>query len=281
MANDQSYRFVPVALSQSDNVAVVELFQHSFGNTNLTSEILDWQYAKNPNGSAVGFNAFAGEQLAAHYVTIPIKAWRSGKLSNGLLSINTATHPMHQKRGLFTQLAELTYTRARALGFEFVVGVANQNSVHGFVKKLNFQHVSELERRLVLSPISKGDARELEFVCAWDSNSIAWRTAHPERNYKIRRHGAVSHILGNSARFSALVAQVDSSDLPNGMAAGGRALRQWIGLDCQIDWRRNFNVRIPSRYHPIPLNLIFRDLIGAQTIDPARVKFWAMDFDAY
>src|SRR5437016_3089868 len=75
------------------------------GTTKYSEDFLDWQYYQNPQGNVVGYDAYLGDQLAAHYVTIPVLFLYEGKEVKGLLSLNTATHEKHQGKGLFTKLA--------------------------------------------------------------------------------------------------------------------------------------------------------------------------------
>ena len=63
-------------------------------------EYLKWQYADNPLGSIIGFNAYMGDVLAAHYVTMPIYLIIDGVKTLGLLSLTTATHPDHRGKRL-------------------------------------------------------------------------------------------------------------------------------------------------------------------------------------
>lgn len=97
-----------------------------------TSNIWRWQYADNPVGKIVGFNAYMGNLLAAHYVTMPIYMNIEGEKTLGVLSLNTATHPEHRGKRLFTILAEKSYQYAAENGYKFVIGVANAQSTHGF-----------------------------------------------------------------------------------------------------------------------------------------------------
>ena len=49
-----------------------ELLTRVFQKEHLTREYLDWLYFQNPNGAAVGYDAFCGKTLIGHYVCIPI-----------------------------------------------------------------------------------------------------------------------------------------------------------------------------------------------------------------
>ena len=156
----------------------------------FTPAYLTWQYVRNPAGPAVGFNAFSGETLAAHYVTLPIRVQLDGRACKGLLSLNTATHPQHQGKGLFTKLADATYQYAASQGYELVVGVANANSTPGFTRKLGFQLVSPLEARLGVGALPSQDPRfTSEFEVLWDRELLAWRLANPSRAYRLRPRG--------------------------------------------------------------------------------------------
>jgi hypothetical protein len=43
-----------------------------------------------------------------------------------------------------------------------------------------------------------------------------------------------------------------------------------------------YHINIPMRFRPSPLNLIFRDLTdGRRILDAPKVRFRAIDFDAY
>ncbi|WP_304189948.1 hypothetical protein, partial [Phenylobacterium aquaticum] len=59
----------------------------------FTPDSLAWRYRDNPAGAVVGADAWAGETLAAHYVTCPAAMTLEGAPARGLLSLNTATHP--------------------------------------------------------------------------------------------------------------------------------------------------------------------------------------------
>ena len=72
----------------------------------------------NPEGRAVGFNAWAGDVLAGHYVTIPLRARVRGKEERGLLVEHG--HPRRPRsKGLFTRLAQATCDRAASEGYGF------------------------------------------------------------------------------------------------------------------------------------------------------------------
>lgn len=255
----------------------------------FTPAYLTWQYVRNPAGPAVGFNAFSGETLAAHYVTLPIRVQLDGRACKGLLSLNTATHPLHQGKGLFTKLADATYQYAAAQGYELVVGVANANSTPGFTRKLGFQLVSPLEARLGVGPLPSQDPRfTSEFEVLWDRELLAWRLANPSRAYRLRPRGdsvrveaptgkaGIQAILGDFPR------QLTPTSLERTAPFSPNPMRLWLGIDPSRRFQRSLYPPIPERLRPSPLNLIYRDLSGKRpSLDVSRLRFRALDFDAY
>jgi GNAT superfamily N-acetyltransferase len=263
----------------------LEAYRALLGTTSAPyeREYLSWLYRDNPWGQAVGCNAYAGAELAAHYATIPIEATLEGARAKGLLSLNTATHPTHQGKGLFTRLAEETYARARELGYEFVVGVANANSTPGFTRKLGFQLVTPLDVLVGVGGVAASRDDDVGFALAWTEPALRWRLGRPQARYVATTDDpaavyAPAHKLGILAYMThaprSLVAE-----LPRPRRT--HLFRMWIGLDPHLR-RRGVLAPLPGRLRPSPLNLIFRDLAGRQRrLSRDTTRFTLLDFDAY
>lgn len=278
------YAFEQVEVTPQAHREHAAFLKAVFGTGDLFTEAyVDWQYAQNPEGAIVGFNARAGSSLAAHYVTMPMSAVRDGRTVKGLLSLNTATHREHQGKGLFTQLAEKTFAHAAAQGFEFVVGVANQNSVHGFIKKLGFQQVGQLHALLGVGRIDLPTDASVGYRRAWTKNSLAWRLSHPGKKYQ-KKATATGVQVWSSSGYPGIGALLGTfaEGLIEGDASSHRTLSTlWIGTHPHVV-RKGVFVDIPVKYRPAPLNLIYRDLTGkADKLRFDEVHFDCLDFDAY
>jgi len=255
----------------------------------LTPAYLEWQYVQNPVGQCVGFNAYAREQLAAHYVTLPVTAKLFGVEKRGLLSLNTATHPQHQGKRLFTTLAEKTYEYGKSEGYDFVFGVANANSTPGFIRKLGFQLVAPLSAKLGFGLVKKKQTPpDICFECVWDATRLSWRLQNPSLAYSCRQANQSAQVLAPTGKFGiqAILGEFMIKQYPAQLFAEHRAIpypiKLWIGLDAWVDWTRSLYMDIPERFKPSPLNLIFKDLTGKQReLLPDQVIFQAIDFDAY
>ena len=179
------YTFSP-SLDQASIDDYVALFSASFtGEGKLDAKYLEWQYIENPHGKVLGFDAFLGGELVAHYAIIPRRYHIGARHFEAALSLNTATHPKHQGKGLFVKLATATYDAAARRGVSFVIGAANANSIGGFVRKLGFSALGHI--RLYPSfkaPDRVETALDLKVDAAW----LAWRLANPSRSYTYVRH---------------------------------------------------------------------------------------------
>lgn len=267
-------------------LGAASLLSEVFGKPELfTAEYVKWQYADNPDGAIVGFNAYDGETLAAHYVTQPMQAVIDGQKRRGLLSLNTATHPGHQGKGLFVKLADRTYQYAAEQGYDFIVGVANQNSVHGFTKKLGFQLAGQLHALLGMGTLPyTDDLSGYSYYKDWSPEALAWRLRNPVNKYGVSTAKAVT--VSSATAYPAISATLGRFDKKgyqlNPCPASFSMLNLWIGVDRNITSKTNFYFNIPNRLRPAPLYLIFKPLKGG--IGPLHfddVYFQALDFDAY
>jgi GNAT superfamily N-acetyltransferase len=280
------YRYERVLTNHQSNIEHSILLADVFEKPHLfTPKFIDWQYAQNPSGEIVGFNAMYKSLIAAHYVAQPFYAKINGNVHKGLLSLNTATHHEHRGKGLFTQLAEQTYAAAANEGFAFVIGVANQNSVHGFINKLGFQKVGQLKAKIGLGGVPKKDLlRQVQYERIWDAESLKWRLNNPCNNYLAHTNDEVivyskTHLPFIKAEMiKAHVSAVIEKPDPIGFSP----LTLYIGTDASINFKGNLFFDIPDRFRPSPLYLIFKDLTGNNLqLSFEDLRFQLIDFDAY
>ncbi len=281
--------FAPVRTDAAALALYGALFKACFPMTDkFTPRYLEWLYVDNPDGKAVGYDAWDGERLAAHYVCIPARAWVEGRDVPVLLSLNTATHPDYQGKGLFTKLASMTFEAGASQGFDGVYGVANANSTPGFVRKLGFQLVRPLEARIGVGGLRHGrkaPAAGLSFERSWSAAALQWRCANPHNPVfmrpgagKLRFHAAAS---GNKLPA---YAELDAADavLPARPGPLLSPLRLFIGLAPDASSNYWNYASIPMSLRPSPLNLIYRSFVPrVAALDPSRIAFSFLDFDAY
>ncbi|MEL7530783.1 MAG: GNAT family N-acetyltransferase [Bacteroidota bacterium] len=276
----KAYQFAQIRTDTASLNALSLFLAKVFEQPDLfTYDYLHWQYAANPDGKVLGFTASQNAQLAAQYALQPFRAQIDGREVACLLSLNTATDLAHRGQGLFTQLAERSYALARALGYELIVGVANANSMPGFVNKLGFESLGPLEVRLGVGPLkSKKQPQPPHYHRLWDSASLAWRLQKPNNQYhwhahQLRTPTAYPQISACLGHFAA--------PLPKQNPSSASLLQLYLGLDASIDFGWRY-LKIPQKLRPSPLHFIYK-VIGEQDFQLRREStlFQALDFDAY
>lgn len=141
--NREEYRFERVSQEKIKDLQI--LYKASFGE-DVPAEFLKMKYDTSAFGvTNTGYIAYssAGEP-AAYYGVFPCKAIINGKTCLAAQSGDTMTHPDHRGKGLFIKLAKAAYELAKNEGIKFVFGFPNENSYHGFVKKLAWVHRENL-----------------------------------------------------------------------------------------------------------------------------------------
>ena len=284
----QDMKILPIQLDAEHLELYSALLRDCFPDTSanqrkFSAASLSWLYKENPDGMALGFDAFDGDQLVAHYVCIPANVLGTDGPLKALLSLNTATLPSYQGRGLFIQLAQATFETAKQFGYDCIYGVANQNSTSGFVQKLGFSLVAPLQALLGIGrlkpPISNFP---LQFQRSWSTSSLIWRCANPANPLSTSKQLG-SRVFVASTEFLGVCAYAELSDktiLKSSPSVSSCKLKLVLGLFPQGLASSYF--KIPDFLKPAPLNFVFKSL-NPLVVVPRRdaVHFTFLDFDAY
>ena len=288
-SDSMTAKLVKGCLSDDEIEKTASLLTLVWPNSDFSREYLYWLYCENPAGSAETYNVWDKGQIVAHYAAIPVKAKLFGNNEKGLLSLNTAVHPLHRGKGYFKTLATRTFEDAHASGANFVVGVANANSTVLFRRQLRFQLVCPLSVKIGLGSIkhlSKQVKEEQEYVQSLDEQTLAWRIKKPGTKYRfIERNDSLS-ILCDTGRYGiwAIMNKVESSkiDMPHPPPYRWNPFTLWIGLDSSCDWKNSLYINLPDRFKASSLNLVFKDLSGhGRTLNSKNILFSLLDFDAF
>lgn len=270
------YRIEQVRVNDSSLREIQCLLQIVFKSRSnkFSFAYLKWLYAENPVGTIVGFNAYMGNVLAAHYVTMPIYMIIDGQRTKGVLSLNTATHPGHRGKRLFSMLAERTYEYATENGYKFVIGVANANSTHGFIKHLKFKLIGPLTFKVGLGKI-RYKAKGYTFTRYWNEEIITWRLKNPSTEYYKNGNELVSPI---SIGFKKLVCH-NGAELVSLPQLNLRPFNLYIGYGADLS--RGYYFNLPQFIKHSPFNLIFRDLTNGAlpAVTKDNILFELLDFD--
>ena len=263
--------------------AYISLFSKCFiGASKYTYNYLKWQYLDNPCGHAIGYDVMIGDQVIAHYAVIPFPAVINNQDCLACWSLNTATHPDYQGRGLFIKLANMTYQLAERMGFYAVVGIANNNSTPGFINKLNFQLFGQLKTKFgyfrnLMLPEKKTGHRK------WTNDMLHWRLNNPSKKYYYRNFKQHRRIYAHAYKFNipfVLGACSSNINLPQKV----EKLSLFSLIKPSFFVSHNYNVsgiffNLPKRILPSPWNIIYRALNETLDISSLDIGICLLDND--
>jgi GNAT superfamily N-acetyltransferase len=283
----------PTETNEIGILSHLALFASCFTNSTVfTKSYLDWLYIENPAGSVIGFDAWDNDTLAGTYVCIPTWIVRNGHKVKALLSLNTATHENYRGQGLFTQLANATYEAAKLAGYSAVYGVANANSIGGFIRKLGFTDIGGLNARIGFSAPPKNfdliNIAELDFYRFWDEDLLTWRCNNPSLPLSVKKvnggfeiNGPTNYPFVESSAF--LLGKILNHPYEKFLKQASIISMVKISLAVvPNDSFSGLNIELPKRLRPSPLRLIFRDLQNQdKVISRDKVYLTFADFDAF
>lgn len=285
----KDYTIKEIDLSSEGLEEICLLLKSSSKNRiNKTHEYLNWSYVLNPNGKAFGYNAYYENRLIAHYVNQPMVSVYRGIEIKSLLSYNIATHPEHRKKGLFIKLAELTYELARNKEFDIVLGVANENSLHGLIKYLGHKIVAPLKIKAGLGIYSKDLTKNMQYNRIWDYKTLKWRLSNPIRNYEIihaKGQYIITALMGKLKIRTLVGSFPDKNIIPDlELKVINSPVKPvlYVGLDDSINWNSNTYFDLPKFLRPSPMVLHYKCLTGEKfDLNLHNTEFKAIDFDAF
>ena len=285
----KAYKIKPVSTSSETLILYEKLLSTVFPKSAaISKDYLEWLYLKNPNGVVLGYDAWFGKELVAHYVCIPRKAFWAGKTHKILLSLNTATHTAHRNKGLFTMLAEKTYEKAKAQGFEAVIGVANANSTHGFLNKLEFKLITPLTIQFGFGDLNIKSTDILKTDCfrlIWTDKDLFWRLKCPRQKVFVKsREKTLSFFTLKYGRFFVPYSENPFIDMSEKIIleknTGINFLHIFVGLIPKSAQKKNLFIKLIDRLKPAPLNFIFKNLTNLENLpSKENIFFTFLDFD--
>ena len=205
---------------------------------------------------------------------MPIYMYINGQKTLGVLSLNTATHPEHRGKRLFTILAEKTYEYAAENGYKFVIGVANAQSTHGFLKHLKFKLIGPLTFKVGMGQ-NLYQREDYTYARYWDKEIMDWRLKNPSMEYFKNGEMIVSPIKPG---FKKLVYH-DKDGLVSRKELHGRPFNLYIGYGADLS--KGVYCGVPKFVEHSPFNLIFRDLTDGTLPEVTKdnILFELIDFD--
>ncbi len=107
-----------------DEQAIVELLNIAFGRWH-SLEYWRWRYKKNPAGSPIIWLAEHDNKIIGHFAVIPIRMKVGNAYMTASMSVNAATHPQYQGKGVFSSIVNRCYLDVAENDIPLTYGTAN------------------------------------------------------------------------------------------------------------------------------------------------------------
>lgn len=125
-----------------DEEKIIDLFEDIF-NQNMSLEYWKWNYDNELFSEKYINLMWDNTTLAGHYAIIPVNMIINKKMVKTGLSMTTMTSSQYKKKGIFKTLASDLYSKINN-EVDLVWGFPNNNSIHGFLKYLNWKQIMDI-----------------------------------------------------------------------------------------------------------------------------------------
>jgi len=122
---------------------VRELFADVFHSPRPREHFI-WKFHKDPAGQGIIVVAEASEKIVGQYALMPTWLRLGNEVVVGAQSLDTMTRPDYRNQGMFTALAKTCMELATTKGVEALYGFPNESTYHGFVHRLNWDHIGDI-----------------------------------------------------------------------------------------------------------------------------------------
>ena len=184
----------------------------------LTPRYLAWQYRDNPDGEAVGCNAWYGGEMVGHLATCAMAGRLDGVEKKGQFLLNSAVAAAHRRRRLQSRMSDLMFAESPRRGFDYCMAAGNRWSTKPLLTRLKF--LRPLEARIGFGlPARRADAAPPSVERVWSADALAWRLANPEKRYGVERRDGRLTILADTGVPATSAISYDGPD-PGGVGEG-------------------------------------------------------------
>jgi GNAT superfamily N-acetyltransferase len=122
--------------TSDDDEAVLELLRSSLGwqPSEYHADFFLWKHRRNPFGVSPAWLACVDDQIVGYRTMMRWRFEQDGKQVNAVRAVDTATHPDHQGRGIFTKLTLAAIDDLPAQSVSLVFNTPNDKSRPGYLK---------------------------------------------------------------------------------------------------------------------------------------------------
>ncbi|HEY8545437.1 MAG TPA: GNAT family N-acetyltransferase [Acidimicrobiales bacterium] len=133
------------AATPDDDPAVLRLLQASMGwvPDEQYAQFFAWKHRESPFGTSPAWVALDGDEIVGFRTFLRWRFLHNGRSVEAVRAVDTATHPDHQGKGIFSLLTRHALDELGDLGIDFVFNTPNERSRPGYLK-MGWQVVHKL-----------------------------------------------------------------------------------------------------------------------------------------
>jgi N-acetylglutamate synthase-like GNAT family acetyltransferase len=175
--------------TEADIPEIIALLKQSLGETLLpkSEQYWRWKHLENPFGVSPTLLCFEDGTLIGIRAFMQWQWKNKRQIYRALRAVDTATHPLHQGKGIFKKLTLSLLEICKAQGYDLIFNTPNEQSKPGYLK-MGWIEAGKLPVRLSLQRPAK------VFANVFRTPSDALTTPDSSIEYFLNHHG-LDHLL--------------------------------------------------------------------------------------
>lgn len=283
---------------------VLDVMRAALGETEVLKRnrrLFDWKHIENPFGRSIMLVAMESGQIVGFRAFM---RWTlqtpGGETIRCVRPVDTATHPDHQRKGIFRKLTESAIEEAKTDGVHLIFNTPNAQSGAGYLK-MGWSRVGPIgvmirpgwrffgtQRHVEPDPpvtnITGADRSPLGLRTTRSAEYRRWRFAsHPTARY-VQFGTADAHVIcrvNNRSGYRELVVSEAVGDISSSLKETTHALRAHYAVGWFPPGTPERSQLARAAFVPVPrfaaLNLVARP-IGDMSVDPLELSNWDFGF---
>ena len=264
----------------------LELYKRSFKKFEKNFEYLKWQYIKNPHGNFVGIDCYDNNTLIGQVGGIPKEFIFNNKKIKSLISINVCVDPLYKGKGIFKKMAIRFEQIAKNLNFDLIIAIANKAATIPWQKSIALMKLNALDVFVGFGKLENDKVIEnnYNFYSLWNKETLEWRIKNPINEtffQKIKNNQSV-YSKSNFPLIDAYSPMVFLEDKIDKITFKKKIYRPIVYVGLINDFKKtNLLFNLPEFLKPSPLNFLYKFTKSNDVLDPKKVFFTFLDFDAF
>jgi len=264
----------------------IDLYKRSFKNFNKEKKYCNWLYNENPAGKFIGIDCYDNDTLIGQVGGIPREFIYNQKKVRFLISINVCVDPKYQGQWLFSKMLVRFEQIAKELDFDGIIGIANKSASPFWQRSIKLIKLKALDVFVGFGKLNlkKIDKVNYNFYTLWNKENLEWRMKNPN-NKTFFHSNKNNHSIFSKTNFLFIDAYSPMIFLDNDIklkSTKKMIYRPIVYLGLINDFKKtSFLFNLPEFLKPSPLNFLYKFLNSDDVLDPKKIFFTYLDFDAF